>query len=136
MNSHEAARINVYRARAILEEARRHQAQGVWNLTVRRAQEVVEIALKGVLLWAGVEVPRIHDVGPVLRANASRFPTEFSQHISRLVSISRALAVERERSFYGDELSGLPPEELYDRQDAQEALDRAGFVLDTCQRLV
>lgn len=136
MNSHEAARVNLQRAQLILEEARRYEDRGTWNLVVRRAQEAVEVALKGALLWAGIEVPRVHDVGAVLRRNAARFPVEFSQHISRLASISRALTAERERSFYGDEQSGLPPEELYDQQDAQEALERAAFVLDTCQRLL
>lgn len=136
MDSREAARASIHRAELVLEEARRYEALGAWNLVVRRAQEAVEIALKGALLSAGVEVPRVHDVGPVLRRSAGRFPEEFGRHISRLVSISRALSVERERSFYGDEQSGLPPEELYDQQDAREALERASFVLEVCRGLL
>ncbi|MFN3742682.1 MAG: HEPN domain-containing protein [Anaerolineales bacterium] len=80
----------------------------MWNLTLRRAQEAVELALKGALWWAGLEVPRIHDVGVVLRQNRHRFPPEFAAHIPKLASISRALAAERERSFYGDEELSLP----------------------------
>ena len=33
---------------------------------VREAQEVVELALKGVLRVLGVEPPKIHDVGPLI----------------------------------------------------------------------
>ena len=33
---------------------------------VRESQEVVELALKGMLRWAGVDPPKIHDVGDLL----------------------------------------------------------------------
>ena len=103
---------------------------------VRRAQEAVELALKGALLWAGLEVPWVHDVGVFLRQNRRRFPAEFARQIPRLASLSRALAVERERSFYGDEESGLTLEMLYDELDAVEALEKATFVLEACRRLM
>jgi HEPN domain-containing protein len=63
MTNREQVHFALERARVILEEARSLQAKGVWNLVVRRAQEVVELALKGALQWAGLEVPRLHDVG-------------------------------------------------------------------------
>lgn len=136
MNNQEAARSNLERARTILEEAYRFRDRGVWNLVVRRCQETVELALKGALLWAGLEVPWVHDVGPFLRRHRDRFPVGFGQQVSRLASTSRSLAVERERSLYGDEESGLPPEMLYDEHDAAEALEKATFVLDACRLLI
>jgi HEPN domain-containing protein len=136
MNTLEAARSNLERARMILEEAHRYRDKGACNLVVRRCQETVELALKGVLLWAGLEVPWVHDVGVLLRQHRNRFPTGFARQVPRLASISRTLSVERERSFYGDEESGLPPEALYDENDADEALERAAFVLDACRRLL
>jgi hypothetical protein len=39
-----------------------------WADVVREAQEVVELALKGLLRISGVEPPRIHDVAEVLIA--------------------------------------------------------------------
>ena len=51
----------------ILDEARRFQDKSAWNLVVRRCQEVVELALKGTLLWAGLEVPWVHDAGMFIR---------------------------------------------------------------------
>ena len=136
MNNREAAGLALERAEVILSEAASLRAKGVWNLVVRRAQEAVELALKGALLWAGLEVPWIHDVGVFLRQNRRRFPAEFARQIPRLASLSRALGAERERSFYGDEESGLPPEMLYEELDAAEALEKATFVLETCRQLI
>ncbi|MBC8254126.1 MAG: HEPN domain-containing protein [Ardenticatenia bacterium] len=136
MNTQEAARLNLERAGVILEEAHHLRDRGVWNLVVRRCQEAVELALKGILWWVGLEVPWVHDVGVFLRRHGDRFPTGFAPQVPRLASISRALGVERERSFYGDEESGLPPEMLYSEHDADEALEKATFVLDVCRRLL
>jgi len=136
MNNQEAARLNLERADLILDEARRFHARGAWSLAVRRCQETAELALKGALLGAGLEVPWVHDVGVFLRQHCNRFPDEFAQHIPRLAAISRALAVERERSFYGDEESGLPPEMLYSEHDAAEALEKAAFALNACRQLL
>ena len=136
MNNRKAASLALKRAEVIVSEAASLQAKEVWNLVIRRAQEAVELALKGALLWAGLEVPWVHDVGVFLRQNRSRFPAEFARQISRLASFSRALGVERERSFYGDEESGLPPEMLYDELDAVEALEKATFVLEACRQLM
>lgn len=53
-----------------------------------------------------------------------------------VASISRLLRAEREISFYGDEQSGVPPESLYTREDALEALSKAQEVLSECQKLI
>lgn len=136
MNNHDAARTSLRRAETILEEARRHRDGGAWNLVVRRAQESVEIALKGALLWAGIDVPRAHDVGPALARSTRRFPAHFGRIVPVLASTSRELAAERERSFYGEEESGIPPEQLYGPDDAGEALQRAGAVVHACRELI
>ena len=54
MNTHEAVSRGVERAALILDEAHRLGEQGAWNLVVRRCREVVELALKAALLWAGL----------------------------------------------------------------------------------
>lgn len=70
MNNHTAARANLERAQRILEEARLLNERGAWNL--------VELSLKGALWWAGVDVPRLHDVGAILRQHTQRFPDRSS----------------------------------------------------------
>ena len=136
MTNSKQVRLSLERARIILDEARNLQKKGVYNLVVRRAQEAVELALKGALQWVGLDIPRIHDVGGILRQHSERFPSNFQVSIPKLASISRVLRAEREISFYGDEDSGLPPEMLYDAADAEEALSKAVFVLERCGELL
>lgn len=120
----------------ILLEAERAFQRGVWNLTIRRSQEVVEMALKAALRLVGIEVPWIHDVGVLLKDYREKFPEAFREEIDRLASISRRLRREREASFYGDEEIGAPPQKLYAEADARSAFDDASYVLPFCRRLV
>ena len=76
MTNQQAARYNLQRAKIILEEAEHLKDQKAWNLVVRRCQEAVELALKGALLWIGINVPRIHDVGGILVQHTERFPED------------------------------------------------------------
>jgi hypothetical protein len=62
MTSDEMARAHLRRAATVLREAERLYEDEAWNLVVRRSQEAVELALKGVLRSVGAEVPKVHDV--------------------------------------------------------------------------
>jgi len=135
VNLKELARRDLERAGLIFQEARSYKDRGIWNMAVRRAQEAVELALKASLRWAGLDVPRVHDVGPTLKQHTARFPDQFSKLIPKLAEISRALRLERETSFYGDEASGVAAEELYVAEDAEKALEKAEFVLRACEVL-
>lgn len=68
MNTYDLARANVGRGAVILEEVQRLVNRQLWNLVIRRCQEATELALKGALLWAALEVPKTHDVGAFLRS--------------------------------------------------------------------
>ena len=133
MTNHDLARSHVRQAREILGEAQRHHANRTWHLVVRRSQEAVELALKGMLRDAGIEIPRVHDVGAFLRVHTERLPPVLRAALDRLVAISRRLRLERELSFYGDETVGTPPEQLYTAEDAEAALRDAGFVVALCE---
>jgi HEPN domain-containing protein len=126
----------IERSSVVLGEAEYLKDKEAWNMVVRRSQESVELALKCVLFWAKIEVPRIHDVGPILKQYANRYPETFRSRIPHIASVSRLLRAEREISFYGDEQSGVPPESLYTREDALEALSKAHEVLSECQKLI
>jgi HEPN domain-containing protein len=41
------------------EEMQRMFEKGKWNIVVRRAQEVVELSLKGILKIMGIEFPKV-----------------------------------------------------------------------------
>ncbi len=95
---------------------------------VREAQETVELALKGLLRSAGVEVPRVHDVSGVMEETAALLPPSLKPHLSRLAAISRSLRRDRELAFYGSE--DLTPSEFYRQGDAEAALADATWVVD------
>lgn len=123
-------RSHVRQAKRIFNEAERHQHDGAWHLAVRRSQEAVEFSLKALLRHAGVEVPRVHDVGLLLRQHGDRLPPTITGDLDRIVSISRRLRADRETSFYGDEEAEAAPEELFSKVDAEQAVSDARFVLD------
>ncbi len=133
MTSREIARSHLRQARLILGEAERYQRDGVWHLAVRRSQESVELALKGLLRAAGLEVPHVHDVSALLVEHSARLPADVMLHLDRLVSVSRRLRREREVSFYGDEESGAAPDRLYTAGDAEQAVGDAGIVVGLCE---
>ena len=101
---------------------------------IREAQEIVELALKGMLRFIGVEPPKIHDVGGLLLEHKDKFPEDISKHLERLAGISKRLRKERELAFYGD-IDFIPTEE-YTNKDARGAIDDAGFIVDTAKKLI
>ena len=134
MTSGEIARSHLRQARLILAEAERYERDGIWHLAVRRSQESVELALKGLLRAAGLEVPHVHDVSAFLVEHSERLPAALMPHLDRLVSVSRRLRREREVSFYGDEESGAAPDRLYTAGDAEPAVADARIVVELCER--
>jgi HEPN domain-containing protein len=94
-----------------------------WADVVRESQEVVELALKGLLRAVGIEPPRIHDVSDVLAAERERFPKAIQRHLDTLAAGSRTLRRDRELAFYGAE--DLTPSGFYTREDAVSAREIA-----------
>ena len=94
-----------------------------WADVVREAQELVEITLKALLRACRIEVPRIHDVSPVLMQNRDQLPPALGSQLEEIVRISRSLRRDRELAFYGSE--DLTPSEFYTRHDAEQAMDEA-----------
>lgn len=100
---------------------------GSWADVVQESQEVVELALKGLLRAAGVDPPRVHDVAEVLEAERKRLPKALAADVDRLAAASRTLRRDRELAFYGAE--DLTPSEFYRQHDADEARDAACLVV-------
>jgi HEPN domain-containing protein len=107
-----------------------------YNITVRQAQECVELSLKAALRYVGIEPPRWHDVSIILKDKKERFPKEFVNVIDKLSFISRTLRKEREASMYGDEERGVTPSAIYTRYDAAQAIEWAKEVQEICCKLV
>jgi len=104
-----------------------YEAQS-WADVVRESQEVVELALKGLLRTCGVDPPRIHDVAEVLVAERARLPADLAGEVETLAGISRTLRRDRELAFYGAE--DLTPSDFYKQADADDARGAARRVID------
>ncbi len=107
-------------------------AERMWADAVRECQEVVELALKGLIRHHGIEVPRVHDVSEVLEANSARFPPVVRDALEELMETSRDLRRDRELAFYGSE--DITPHSFYKEKHAREARRRAGRVVDICRQ--
>ena len=109
-------------------------AAASWADVVRESQEVVELALKGLLRSYAVEAPRIHDVSDVLLAERARLPKKLQAEAERLAAISRDLRRDRELAFYGAE--DLTPSSFYSREDADAAFAGARLVVTVAKPVV
>ena len=123
MRSPELAADYVRRAKARLAAVDALFAGESWADVVRESQEVVELALKGLLRAVGIEPPRIHDVSEVLVAERERFPKAIQRNIDTLAAGSRTLRRDRELAFYGAE--DLTPSGFYTQEDAVTAREIA-----------
>ncbi len=101
---------------------------------VREAQEIVQLALKGMLRQIGIEPPQFHDVGQFLTDNRTRFHADVQKDLPRLAEISSWLRKEREFSFYGD--IDFIPTERYSLEDARKAIADAQFAVDDARRVI
>ena len=74
MRNTELALDHVRRAKARLRAVAVLFEEESWADVVRESQEVVELALKGLLRSCGIEAPRLHDVSDILLAERARLP--------------------------------------------------------------
>ena len=120
------------KCRLRLEVLRILHERGGWSDVVREAQELVELALKGMLRAVGIDPPKVHEVGGALLASRERFPEGLD--LDQLARISRELRKDRELAFYGAE--DLIPTEAYGREEAETALAWAEIVVTAATAII
>jgi len=101
---------------------------------VREAQEIVELALKGMLRAVGVEPPKYHDVGDLLLEHGNRFEKGVARQLKKAARISKKLRKERELAFYGD-IDFIPTEE-YTSEDSREARKDAQWIVGVAEKVI
>lgn len=116
------------RALALFRDADAHSD------VVREAQELVELALKGMLRAVGIEPPKFHDVGPLLVEHRGRFEPSVSGQIERAAAISGWLRRERELALYGD--IDFIPTERYTADDAARAYADAAWIVTLAEQVI
>ncbi len=127
MTSEGLARAYLAKARVRLKALRVLRDEGGYSDVVREAQELVELALKGMLRAIGIEPPKFHDVGALLVEHRAKFSSTVAERVLRAAEISKRLRRERELSFYGD-IDYIPTEE-YSAEDAARAYDEAAWIV-------
>lgn len=135
MNNHKSAKGFVQDAQLIHEEAEESFKKNHYHRVVRKCQESCELAIKGLFKEMGIDYPKSHRLGPVILKELKNKSGVTNEEVDRLHVYSDSLALEREVSFYGDE-EGTPADELFEKDDAQEALAKAKWVLEFVERFV
>ncbi len=108
--------------------------EGGYSDVVREAQELVELALKGILRAVGIEPPKFHDVGGLLVEHRARFVASVAERLDRAAEISKRLRRERELAFCGD-IDFVPTEE-YSAADAARAYDEAAWIVALADEVI
>jgi len=99
-----------------------------WNIVIRRAQEVVELSLKGILKIACIDYPKVHNVAPLFVKFVKEKELEVDEKIlEKIQNISQKLTKERAPAFYG--------EKIYNEEEAKEAFEGAKEVFEFVKHL-
>jgi HEPN domain-containing protein len=134
MTNSSLAKSYLKKATARLELLPILQRRRAYSDVVREAQEIVELALKGILRQVGVEPPKWHDVGSLLTSHRERFDESVAERVPRLAEASEWLRGERELSFYGD-VDFVPTEE-YTAEEGRRAIGAAKFAVETARMVI
>jgi len=108
--------------------------ESAYSDVMREAQEIVELAPKGMLRQVGIEPPKWLDVSSLIIEYRSRFPVSVGNEAERLAEISSYLRKEREVSFHGD-IDFIPTEE-FSRDDALKAIADANHVVGAARQVI
>lgn len=125
MNPHHDYRLKL--AQGFLQELRQDIALQRWRSAMDNAQLTVENAAKSVLALF-TPLGRTHNPAPLLRQLTAEkpLPNLPAAKIIRLAEIAELLGPEVHiQTDYGDETEGLTPWDLFDEEDARQALTLA-----------
>lgn len=127
MDSEQDVRFRLRLAEGFLQEAEQDLTLSRWRSCVDNAQLAVENAIKAVLARHG-PVPKTHEVSRPL-ANLQRLEgldTTVKEKLATLQGLAERLSYEDHiRSDYGEEATFKTPWELFNEDDAREAVQVA-----------
>ncbi|MBI4611273.1 MAG: HEPN domain-containing protein [Candidatus Rokubacteria bacterium] len=83
MTNQSLARSYLVKAQKRLKALAVLRDEGAYSDVIREAQELVELALKGMLRAAGIEPPKFHDVGGLLLEHARKFSQAAREQLPR-----------------------------------------------------
>lgn len=115
-------------AEILYEEIQTMYDKERWNIVMRRAQEVVELSMKGILKMMGIEYPRVHNPAPLFVKLVREKGIELEKDmVGKVLVTSEVLAKERAPSFYS--------EKVYSKEDANKAKKGAKEILEWINKI-
>ena len=126
MDNYEVTGSTVGRAERCMREAEQAFKEGDWNLTIRRVQEGVELMMKAILRFVGVEVPKMHDVADIVIKKLEEKGVEVGEDKERVKEISHVLIKMRAPAFYG--------EVVYGEEEAKRVMQEGKWVMVRLRR--
>lgn len=135
MKNDKSAKSHLTDAEIILEEACYSLQKGHYHRVIRKCQESTELAVKGIFRYLGLEYPKSHILGRVIKKELSRYGLFRKEELKRMANISDSLAFDREPAFYGSP-DGIPAGELFDQEDAEEAVEETRWIINTIKKVI
>jgi len=125
-------------AQGFLEESRQDTGIQRWRSAVDNAQLATENAAKAVLAVV-VPLGKTHNPAPLLRRamKDNLFTEDFRPFVEQLAVLSETLGFDiHVQTDYGDEIEGLTPWEIFEEEDAQQALLTAEGALNLAAKIL
>lgn len=135
MNNKASALAFLKDAEIILEESRFSFEKGHWHRVVRKSQEATELAIKGLFKYLGLDYPKSHILGKVIKKELGKYSLFNKETLKQIAFISDALAFDREPSFYGS-LNGESASSLFEKDDAEEAIKNSEWVVENIKSVI
>ena len=118
-----------------LKDAEDAYRRGDYRGTVASSQLSTENAAKAVIAF--FRIPSwSHDPAPELRELLNEFPVHTRELVEELADIAESLAPEHGRATYGEPLRGLTPWDIYNKEDADRALNSARRAIALSRRIL
>ena len=123
-------------AKDCLKEASMAIDDKKWYRTVRRSQEVLELAIKALFRLFTIEFPKEHDVPPVIDEIIDKIPQDKREILRKAKEIMPLLAKDREPAMYGDEDRGIPPDALFKEEYARKMFNEVKEIVNACDSII
>lgn len=138
MTSKDMAKGLLEQAQSSLESAKKANEDGHYAYAVRTSQDASELSLKALLIVAGDDPPKVHDLAGALKKQRDRLGQMGLDDgdVDHMAQTASDLAEDRCKALYGDEKNDIPANDLYKSEDADACYRAAEQILTRCRGIV